>query len=59
MLLIIMKGYKREFDDIKVVEIGFKNEKLQLNTENLGDEALMLLENLDPVTYRQRVAGCW
>lgn len=47
---IIMKGYKREFDDIKVVEIGFKNEKLQLNTENLGDEALMLLENLNPVT---------
>jgi tetraacyldisaccharide 4'-kinase len=49
-VVIIMKGYKREFDDIKVVEIGFKNEKHELNTENLGDEALMLLENLDTVT---------
>lgn len=45
-VVIVMKGYKREFDDIKVVEIGFKNEKHELNTENLGDEALMLLENL-------------
>jgi len=47
---VIMKGYKRELDDIKVVEIGYKNEKHDLNTENLGDEALMLLENLDPVS---------
>lgn len=44
--VIVSKGYKREFDDIKVVETGFKNEKHELNTENLGDEALMLLENL-------------
>ncbi|MEO8514762.1 MAG: tetraacyldisaccharide 4'-kinase [Ignavibacteria bacterium] len=45
-VVIVSKGYKREIDDIKVVETGFKNEKNQLNTENLGDEALMLLENL-------------
>jgi tetraacyldisaccharide 4'-kinase len=45
-VVIVSKGYKREYDDIKVVETGFKNEKHQLNTENLGDEALMLLENL-------------
>lgn len=44
--VIVSKGYKREFDDIKVVETGFRNEKHELNTENLGDEALMLLENL-------------
>lgn len=45
-VVVVSKGYKREFDDIKVVETGFKNEKHELNTENLGDEALMLLENL-------------
>ncbi len=45
-IVIVIKGYKREFDDIKVVETGYKNEKHELNTENLGDEALMLLENL-------------
>ncbi len=45
-VVIVSKGYKREYDDIKVVETGFKNEKHELNTENLGDEALMLLENL-------------
>ncbi len=44
--VVVSKGYKREFDDIKVVETGFTNEKHELNTENLGDEALMLLENL-------------
>ncbi len=45
-VVVVSKGYKREFDDIKVVETGFRNEKHELNTENLGDEALMLLENL-------------
>ncbi len=45
-VVIVSKGYKREIDDIKVVETGYKNEKHELNTENLGDEALMLLENL-------------
>ncbi len=45
-VVVVSKGYKREFDDIKVVETGFKNEKHELNTENFGDEALMLLENL-------------
>ncbi len=45
-IAVVVKGYKREYDDIKVVEFGFTNEKHQLNTENLGDEALLLLENL-------------
>lgn len=45
-VIIVSKGYKRDIDDIKVVETGYKNEKHELNTENLGDEALMLLENL-------------
>lgn len=45
-VVIILKGYKREHDDIKVVEIGFKNEKAQLSTESLGDEAFLFLENL-------------
>jgi tetraacyldisaccharide 4'-kinase len=45
-VVIVCKGYKREYDDIKVVEIGFANEKHELNTENMGDEALMMLENL-------------
>jgi len=43
---IVSKGYKREYDDIKVVEVGFANDAHELNSENLGDEALMLLENL-------------
>jgi len=43
---IVIRGYKREHDDIKVVEVGFMNTKHELNTENMGDEALMLLENL-------------
>lgn len=46
---IVMKGYKRENDDIKVVEVGFLNSKHELNTENMGDEALMLLENLSHI----------
>lgn len=45
-VVVVSKGYKRENDDIKVVETGFKNEKHELNTEILGDEAMMLLENL-------------
>lgn len=44
-VVVVSKGYKREFDDIKVVETSFKNDKHELNTENLGDEALMLLDN--------------
>ncbi len=45
-IVIILKGYKREHDDIKVVEVGFKNEKGELSTESLGDEAFLILENL-------------
>ena len=44
-IVIILKGYKREHDDIKVVELGFKNEG-QLTTESLGDEAFLFIENL-------------
>lgn len=47
--VLVSKGYKRDYDDIKVVETGFKNAKHDLNTENLGDEALMLLENLSHI----------
>lgn len=50
-VVVVSKGYKREFDDIKVVETGFKNENHELNTENLGDEALMMLENLSTDGY--------
>jgi tetraacyldisaccharide 4'-kinase len=50
-VVVVSKGYKREFDDIKVVETGFKNEKHELNTENLGDEAMMLLENLSATGF--------
>jgi tetraacyldisaccharide 4'-kinase len=43
---VILKGYKRMHDDMKVAEFRYKNEEGKLNTENFGDEALMLLENL-------------
>ena len=45
-IVIVSKGYKRDYDDIKVVEVGFENSEHKLNTENFGDESLMLLENL-------------
>jgi tetraacyldisaccharide 4'-kinase len=47
--VLVVKGYKRDYDDIKVVETGFENTRHELNTENLGDEALMLLENLSNI----------
>lgn len=43
---VICKGYKRRADDICVAEFGFKNENAELNSDNFGDEGLMLLENL-------------
>jgi tetraacyldisaccharide 4'-kinase len=43
---VVLKGYKRIYDDMQVVEFGYDNSKGKLNTENFGDEALMLLENL-------------
>lgn len=48
-IVIILKGYKREHDDIKVVELGFEN-KGELSTESLGDEAFLFIENLSDVT---------
>ena len=43
---VILKGYKRVYDDMQVAEFGYKNTEGRLNAENFGDEALMLLENL-------------
>jgi len=45
--VIVQKGFKRESDDMKVVEFDFKNEANQLNSENFGDEGLLLLENFN------------
>lgn len=47
--VIVQRGYKRESDDIKVAEFGFKNENHELNSENFGDEGLLLLENLNMI----------
>jgi tetraacyldisaccharide 4'-kinase len=44
--VIISKGYKRQHDDIKVVETSFRNDNNELCTENFGDEPFMMLENL-------------
>ena len=43
---VVLKGYKRIYDDMQVVEFGYDNSESKLNTGNFGDEALMLLENL-------------
>jgi tetraacyldisaccharide 4'-kinase len=43
---VILKGYKRLHDDMKVAEFRYENTDGNLNTENFGDEALMLLENM-------------
>jgi len=48
-IVIVLKGYKREHDDMKVVELGFQNENHELNIENFGDEAFVLLENLSKI----------
>jgi len=46
-IVIVLKGYKREHDDIKVVELGYENTRKHLNSENFGDEAFLFLENLE------------
>ena len=46
-VVIVLKGYKRDHDDIKVVELGYENARKHLNTENFGDEAFIFLENLE------------
>lgn len=43
---VILKGYKRVYDDMQVAEFGYENTEGKLTSENFGDEALMLLENL-------------
>jgi tetraacyldisaccharide 4'-kinase len=49
---IILKGYKRKHDDIKVVELGYDNSKGELNSENFGDEGFILLENLSFISSK-------
>ncbi|MGH2575941.1 MAG: tetraacyldisaccharide 4'-kinase, partial [Ignavibacteria bacterium] len=49
LIAIISKGYKRIHDDIRVAELGFKNERRELSIENFGDESLVLLENLSNI----------
>jgi tetraacyldisaccharide 4'-kinase len=44
-VVILTKGYKREIDDMQVVELGFQNKEHKLTTDNFGDETMMLLEN--------------
>lgn len=46
-IVILLKGYMREHDDIKVIELGYDNAKHVLVTENLGDEAFLFLENIE------------
>jgi tetraacyldisaccharide 4'-kinase len=50
---VVMKGYKRTFDDIQVAEIGYKDEKNTLTVEKLGDESLQILENLADIKTEQ------
>lgn len=47
---IVCKGYGRTDKDIKVAENTFRNQKMELTTENFGDEPLMLLENLSSIS---------
>ena len=46
-VVILLKGYMREHDDIKVIELGYDNVKRKLTTENIGDEAFLFLENIE------------
>src|SRR4030095_7590934 len=46
-VVVVLKGYKREQDDIKVVELGYNNQRHPLTTENFGDEAFLYLANLE------------
>ena len=52
-VVIVMKGYKRSFDDIQVAEIGYRDEKNILTVEKLGDEGLQILENLADIKAPQ------
>jgi len=49
---IVIKGYMREADDMKVAEFGYKNEQGKLTSENFSDEGMLLLENLRDVNGR-------
>ena len=49
---IVIKGYMREADDMKVAEFGYENEQGKLTSENFSDEGMLLLENLREVNGR-------
>jgi len=58
-VVVIVKGYLREHDDMKVVELGFDNSaQHQLNTENMGDEAFLFIENLQKRNGRCLIVVC-
>lgn len=42
---ILTGGYKRMKDDIRVIELGFKDTKHELTINDLGDESLMILDD--------------
>src|SRR5205085_11298512 len=49
---VVVKGYMREADDMKVAEIGYENSEGKLTSENFSDEGMQLLENLKDVNNR-------
>lgn len=49
---IVIKGYMREADDMKVAEFGYGNEQGKLTSENFSDEGMLLLENLREINGR-------
>jgi tetraacyldisaccharide 4'-kinase len=44
-VVILTRGYKRIYDDIKVIELGYGDPDHKLGIDELGDESLMLLDN--------------
>jgi len=51
-VIVVTKGYKRESDDMQVVEFGYKNEDHKLTAQNFGDESIMLMENFGDIPKR-------
>lgn len=49
---VVIKGYMREADDMKVAELGYANDEGKLTSENFSDEGMQLLENLKDVNDR-------
>lgn len=48
-VIILTSGYKRIYDDIKVIELGFSDPEKKLGIDELGDESLMILYNFRDV----------